>query len=123
MDYFLGVPELRLPESEKYANDCMWFKKNMEYHLPSGGMTNYLTEAQEKMINISKLLVNQCQDQLKKNPIKITLKLSKISLEKVSFINKYYFNLKQYRDIFCYIIIKKCQLAMFQHPPRDLLAE
>ena len=79
--------------------------------------------AQEKMINISKLLVNQCQDQLKKNPIKITLKLSKILLEKQSFINKYNFILKQYRDIFCYIIIKKCQLAMFQHPPRDLLAE
>lgn len=58
MDYFLGVPELRLTEAEKYANDCMWFKKNMEYHLPSGGMTNYLTEAQEKMINNHRYLNN-----------------------------------------------------------------
>lgn len=58
MDYFLGVPELRLPEEAKYANDCMWFKKNMEYHLPSGGMTNYLTEAQEKMINNHRYLNN-----------------------------------------------------------------
>ena len=51
MDYFLGVPELRLSEKEKYENDCFWFKRVMEFHLPSGGMTNYLTEAQQKMVN------------------------------------------------------------------------
>lgn len=51
MDYFLGIPELRLSEKEKYENDHYWFKKVMEFHLPSGGMTNYLTEAQQKMVN------------------------------------------------------------------------
>ncbi len=59
MDYFLGVPELRLTEEEKYADDCRWFKKNMEYHLPSGGMTNYLTAAQEKMVNNYRYLNNE----------------------------------------------------------------
>ncbi len=55
---FLGVPELKISESEKYKNDGEWFKKVMEYHLPAGGLINHLSEAQQKMINNHKYLNN-----------------------------------------------------------------
>ena len=56
--YFLGIPELRLSEAEKYKDNQKWFKTVMEYHVPMGSLGNFVTEASKKMIDNYRYLNN-----------------------------------------------------------------
>jgi len=48
-NYFLGTPELRLSEQEKYEDNKAWFKKVMDYHVPIGSISQLVTNAYLEM--------------------------------------------------------------------------